>query len=37
MGIRVPAQEMEIVETFLGLPTQQKKIIREVILAFAKK
>jgi hypothetical protein len=34
---RVPAQEIEIVETFLGLPVQQKKIIREVILAFAKK
>ena len=34
---RVPAHELEIVETFLALPTQQKKIVREVILAFAKK
>jgi hypothetical protein len=34
---KIPAQELEIVEMFLGLPTQQKKIIREVIQAFAKK
>lgn len=33
----IPAQEREIVETFLALPMQQKKIIREVIQAFAKK
>jgi len=30
-------QEREAFEAFLGLPVQQKKIIREVILAFAKK
>jgi len=30
-------QEKETFEAFILLPTQQKKIIREVILAFAKK
>lgn len=35
--VNVPIHEREIVDTFLALPTQQKKIIREVILAFAKK
>ncbi len=29
-------QEREIFEAFLNLPAQQKKIVREVILAFAK-
>ncbi len=29
-------REREIIEVFLQLPLQQKKIIREVILAFAK-
>ena len=33
----IPVHEREIVEMFLALPTQQKKIIREVIQAFAKK
>ena len=32
----VPQQERELVETFLALPLQQRKIIREVILAFAR-
>lgn len=29
-------QEREIFEAFLSLPTPQKKVVREVILAFAK-
>lgn len=32
----IPQQERELVETFLALPLQQRKIIREVILAFAR-
>ncbi|MFZ2629622.1 MAG: hypothetical protein WAX67_12190 [Rugosibacter sp.] len=28
--------EREVFETFLSLPTAQRKIVREVILAFAK-
>ena len=32
----IPHQERELVETFLTLPLQQRKIIREVILAFAR-
>lgn len=32
----VPAHEKEIVEAFLALPAPQKKIVREVIQAFAK-
>lgn len=35
--VDIPANEQEIVQTFLQLPLQQKKIIREVILAFARK
>lgn len=32
----IPQQERDIVDAFLALPVQQRKIIREVILAFAK-
>lgn len=32
----IPQQEREVVDAFLALPAQQRKIIREVILAFAK-
>jgi hypothetical protein len=32
----IPQQERDLVETFLALPLQQRKIIREVILAFAR-
>lgn len=32
----IPQQELDVVEAFLTLPIQQRKIVREVILAFAK-
>ncbi len=32
----IPQQERELVDVFLGLPPQQRKIIREVIMAFAR-
>lgn len=32
----IPQQEKEVVDAFLALPVQQRKIIREVILAFTK-
>lgn len=32
----IPQQEKEVVDAFLALPVQQRKIVREVILAFAK-
>jgi hypothetical protein len=32
----VPQQEKEVVDAFLSLPVQQRKIVREVILAFAR-
>jgi hypothetical protein len=32
----IPPQERELVDTFLALPVQQRKIIREVIMAFAR-
>lgn len=33
----IPQQERDVVDAFLALPMQQRKIVREVILAFAKK
>lgn len=33
----IPQQEKDIVDAFLALPAQQRKIIREVILAFTSK
>lgn len=32
----IPQQERELVDTLLALPPQQRKIIREVIMAFAR-
>jgi len=32
----IPQQEKDIVDAFLQLPVQQRKIVREVILAFAR-
>lgn len=32
----IPQQERDVVDAFLALPMQQRKIVREVILAFAK-
>ena len=32
----IPQQELDVVDAFLALPVQQRKIVREVILAFAK-
>lgn len=32
----IPQQELDVVDAFLTLPVQQRKIVREVILAFAK-
>lgn len=32
----IPQQERDLVEMFLALPLQQRKIIREVILAFSR-
>ena len=32
----IPQQERDLVDVLLGLPPQQRKIIREVIMAFAR-
>lgn len=32
----IPQHERDVIDAFLALPVQQRKIVREVILAFAK-